>query len=106
MELIIPVGLVYAVIYYVVFRFMIVKFNLKTPGREPDDAAEAADYADPYADPGRLRRRQNQGAYDGHRTRGDGPDAALDPAGSVEPTGHARACLVPRAPGMPARPRL
>jgi PTS system N-acetylglucosamine-specific IIC component len=34
--LIIPVGLVYAVIYYVVFRFMIVKFNLKTPGREPE----------------------------------------------------------------------
>jgi N-acetylglucosamine PTS system EIICBA or EIICB component len=34
--LIIPVGIVYAVIYYVLFRFMIVKFNLKTPGREPD----------------------------------------------------------------------
>jgi PTS system N-acetylglucosamine-specific IIC component len=34
--LIIPVGLVYAVIYYVVFRFMIVKFNLKTPGREAE----------------------------------------------------------------------
>ncbi len=34
--LIIPVGLVYAVIYYVVFRFMIMKFNLKTPGREPE----------------------------------------------------------------------
>lgn len=34
--LIIPVGLGYAVIYYVVFRFMIVRFNLKTPGREVD----------------------------------------------------------------------
>jgi N-acetylglucosamine PTS system EIICBA or EIICB component len=34
--LIIPVGLVYAVIYYFTFRFMIVKFNLKTPGREPE----------------------------------------------------------------------
>ena len=34
--LIIPVGLVYAVIYYVVFRFMITKFDLKTPGREPE----------------------------------------------------------------------
>jgi len=33
--LIIPIGLVYAVIYYVVFRFMIVRFDLKTPGREP-----------------------------------------------------------------------
>jgi PTS system N-acetylglucosamine-specific IIC component len=32
--LIIIVGLVYAVVYYFLFRFMIVKFNLKTPGRE------------------------------------------------------------------------
>jgi glucose PTS system EIICBA or EIICB component len=30
------VGLVYAVIYYVVFRFAIRKFNLKTPGREEE----------------------------------------------------------------------
>ena len=35
--LLIPIGLVFAVLYYVVFRFMIVKFNLKTPGREDDD---------------------------------------------------------------------
>ncbi|MDH5042570.1 glucose PTS transporter subunit EIIB, partial [Enterococcus faecalis] len=32
--LVIPVGLVYALIYYTVFRFCITKFNLKTPGRE------------------------------------------------------------------------
>ena len=31
------IGLVFAVIYYVVFRVIIVKFNLKTPGREDDD---------------------------------------------------------------------
>lgn len=30
-------GLVFAVIYYFLFRFLIVKFNLKTPGRESDD---------------------------------------------------------------------
>ncbi|MCH1627276.1 N-acetylglucosamine-specific PTS transporter subunit IIBC [Fredinandcohnia quinoae] len=30
-------GLVVAVIYYVLFRFLITKFNLKTPGREDDD---------------------------------------------------------------------
>lgn len=35
--LIIPIGLAFAVIYYVVFRFVITKFNLKTPGREDDD---------------------------------------------------------------------
>ncbi|MEH7352267.1 N-acetylglucosamine-specific PTS transporter subunit IIBC [Neobacillus drentensis] len=30
-------GLVFAVIYYFLFRFIITKFNLKTPGREDDD---------------------------------------------------------------------
>ncbi len=35
--MLIPIGLVFAVIYYVTFRFAIVKFNLKTPGREDDD---------------------------------------------------------------------
>ncbi|MGO4107091.1 N-acetylglucosamine-specific PTS transporter subunit IIBC [Paenibacillus sp. YAF4_2] len=34
--LIIPIGLVYAVVYYVLFRVVIVKLNLKTPGREDD----------------------------------------------------------------------
>ncbi|MFC9707332.1 PTS transporter subunit EIIC [Paenibacillus sp. NPDC056933] len=38
--LMIPVGLTFAVVYYFLFRFMIVKFNLKTPGRE-DDAYDA-----------------------------------------------------------------
>ncbi|MFD5731135.1 PTS transporter subunit EIIC [Streptomyces sp. SID7909] len=38
--LIIPIGLVFAVIYYVVFRFAIVKFNLTTPGREPEEEVE------------------------------------------------------------------
>lgn len=35
--LLIPIGLVTAVLYYVVFRFAITKFNLKTPGREDDE---------------------------------------------------------------------
>ncbi|MDX6314628.1 MAG: N-acetylglucosamine system or component [Streptomyces sp.] len=38
--LIIPIGLVFAAIYYSVFRFAIVKFNLQTPGREPDEEIE------------------------------------------------------------------
>ncbi len=35
--LIIPLGLVAFAVFYVVFRFAIVKFDLKTPGREDDD---------------------------------------------------------------------
>jgi PTS system N-acetylglucosamine-specific IIC component len=38
--LLIPIGLILAVIYYVVFRFVITKWNLRTPGRE-DDSVEA-----------------------------------------------------------------
>ena len=34
----IAVGLTFSVIYFFVFRFMILKFNLNTPGREDDDA--------------------------------------------------------------------
>ncbi|MUK88559.1 PTS glucose transporter subunit IIBC [Ornithinibacillus sp. L9] len=33
-------GLAFAVIYYFLFRFLIVKFNLKTPGREDEDVVE------------------------------------------------------------------
>ena len=33
------IGLVFGVIYYIVFRFAITKFNLKTPGREDDDTS-------------------------------------------------------------------
>ena len=35
--MIIPIGLVVAAVYYVVFRTLIVKLDLKTPGREDDD---------------------------------------------------------------------
>ena len=30
----------FAVVYYFLFRFIITKFNLKTPGREDDDVSE------------------------------------------------------------------
>lgn len=43
--LIIPVGLAFAVFYYVLFRFLIVKLNLKTPGREDDLEATDAESA-------------------------------------------------------------
>ncbi|MDU0154907.1 glucose-specific PTS transporter subunit IIBC [Bacillus cabrialesii] len=35
---VIPVGIVFAFIYYYLFRFTILKWNLKTPGRETDEA--------------------------------------------------------------------
>ncbi|MFP7233072.1 glucose-specific PTS transporter subunit IIBC [Bacillus subtilis] len=38
---VIPVGIVFAFIYYYLFRFAILKWNLKTPGREADEADQS-----------------------------------------------------------------
>lgn len=38
--LIIPLGIAAFIVFYVVFRFAITKFDLKTPGREDDDVDE------------------------------------------------------------------
>jgi PTS system N-acetylglucosamine-specific IIC component len=35
--LIIPIGLVFAAVYYTLFRFAITRFDLRTPGREDDE---------------------------------------------------------------------
>ncbi len=48
--MLIVMGLVFFVLYYVMFRFAIVRWNMRTPGREPDDefdAAQAANLTDP-----------------------------------------------------------
>ena len=36
----IPIGLAFGVVYYFIFRFVITKFDLKTPGREDDEEDE------------------------------------------------------------------
>ena len=38
--LIIPIGLCFAAVYYALFRFLIVRLDIKTPGREPDEEVE------------------------------------------------------------------
>ncbi|MBT2290916.1 PTS transporter subunit EIIC [Paenibacillus albidus] len=38
--MLIPIGLAFFVLYYVLFRFIITKFNLKTPGREDENEDE------------------------------------------------------------------
>lgn len=44
--LLIPIGLAFAAVYYFLFRWVIVKWNLRTTGREEDDDVEA-DPSDP-----------------------------------------------------------
>jgi PTS system N-acetylglucosamine-specific IIC component len=41
--LLLLIGVIYGVIYYVVFRWVIAKWNLRTPGREEDEAAPESD---------------------------------------------------------------
>lgn len=47
--LLVIMGLVFAALYYVMFRFAITRWNMRTPGREPDDefeASQGANYTD------------------------------------------------------------
>ncbi|MFJ5779860.1 PTS transporter subunit EIIC [Streptomyces sp. NPDC093094] len=39
--LLLPIGLAYAVLYYVLFRFVIRRWNLRTPGREEDTTEQS-----------------------------------------------------------------
>jgi PTS system N-acetylglucosamine-specific IIC component len=57
--LIIPIGLIYAVIYYLVFRWVITKWNLRTPGREEDEGPEADPSA--VAEPATAETRSGSG---------------------------------------------
>ncbi len=50
--LILPVGLVYAVLYYFIFSFCIVRFNLGTPGRGEASTGLAADWILPESQRG------------------------------------------------------
>jgi PTS system N-acetylglucosamine-specific IIC component len=45
-----PVGVAYFALYYTLFRFVIVRFDLKTPGRDPAQAGAASVVAAPLAD--------------------------------------------------------
>ncbi|ATE56330.1 PTS transporter subunit EIIC [Actinosynnema pretiosum] len=60
--LIIVLGLVYAVVYYFLFRFVITKWNLRTPGRDEDE--------DPEADPSVVEGARPEGRTGQDGTRG------------------------------------
>lgn len=49
--MLLPIGAVYFALYYGLFRFVIVKFDLKTPGREPDEVSAAEPSAGADASP-------------------------------------------------------
>lgn len=71
--LVIPVGLVFAVIYYFGFRFAIRKFNLKTPGRELEE--------------------EETDAPEGNAAAGDLAANILDAMGGKQNIAHLDACI-------------
>lgn len=68
-------GLVFAVLYYVIFRFIIVKFNVLTPGREKDEEEQT-----------------EQGAA-GQAQTGDLPYEILEAMGGKGNISHLDACI-------------
>lgn len=60
----IPVGIVYALVYYLLFKWAIVKFNLQTPGREPEETdPEAAPAQDTPAAAGNAADQSRAAKY-------------------------------------------
>lgn len=76
--LLIPIGLGYAAIYYLLFRWVITRWNLRTPGREDDPEAAAAVEGDQVAE----ERRDAATAASGGAADG-APGAAGSAGGSV-----------------------
>ncbi|RSN55566.1 PTS transporter subunit EIIC [Actinomadura sp. WAC 06369] len=86
--LIIGMGVLYFILYYVIFRFLIVRFNIPTPGREPEGEESVA--ADPAADPetagaaAKPKGKARKGAAAAAAPAGDGgtQTAVADDGGS------------------------
>ena len=62
--LLIPVGIVYFFLYYAAFRFLIQKFDFKTPGREDDDE-ETKLYTKADVNARKAAQRESAGAIGG-----------------------------------------
>lgn len=74
--LVIPAGIVYFFLYYFIFRFLILKFDFKTPGREDVDLSP---------------RLGSKAEYTAHAKKGTRPEGAADEAGpSGKTERHAR----------------
>jgi PTS system N-acetylglucosamine-specific IIC component len=70
--LLIVLGLVYAVVYYVVFRFVIRRWNLRTPGREEEPVAdEGATTERPTAQEVSTRTAAEQAVIDDRAAKAD-----------------------------------
>ena len=73
---ILPVGILYFFLYYFIFRFMIKKFDFKTPGREEDDT-ETKLYT--RADVNAGRKRENAKTGEDSKADSDAGKRQTDP---------------------------
>lgn len=78
--LIIPIGLAFAVVYYFLFRFMIRKFNLKTPGRT-DEALTESETTAPAIETGNISKLEVKA------------EAVIKAVGGKENIEHLDACI-------------
>jgi PTS system N-acetylglucosamine-specific IIC component len=74
--LLIPIGLAYGALYYFLFRWVITKWNLRTPGREDDDDVQYPNsvLVDQPTDDETTKTPEVEGGSG--RSRGDGTPAA------------------------------
>ncbi len=73
---IIPLGIAYFVIYYFVFRYVIVKFNLKTPGRESDDESASLYSKQDYLDKKNANNKSHSTSNDKSQASSANPISA------------------------------
>ncbi|BBG00631.1 MULTISPECIES: PTS transporter subunit EIIC [Pseudonocardia] len=96
----IPIGLVYAAVYYLLFRFVIRRWNLRTPGREDEEQNEGTEGAPVATAPAGPARGERSGSADPgtpasgatgsgatDTARGAGPDTAPDTGPDARPGG-------------------
>src|SRR5262249_50573219 len=94
--LLLPIGAIYFAVYYGMFRYAIVKFDLKTLGREPEGTAPAAGVAiDPAQAPVRTPGRTPGPMPEPATVRGASYLAALGGAANVL---EVEACATPLRP--------
>ena len=81
----IPVGIVYALVYYFLFKWAIVRFNLTTPGREPEETDQEAAPLPAAAAPAGDAVNAHTDSHASAAAPAQEPGAAAAPAAEASP---------------------
>ncbi|GGV09499.1 PTS sugar transporter subunit IIA [Actinomadura cremea] len=80
--LILGMGVLYFFLYYFIFRFLIVRFNIPTPGREPEGEESVA--ADPAAEPEMAGAAAGKAKGKARKNGGASPPAPSGDGGTTQ----------------------